>query len=117
MTHLHLAGIEPAVPHESLRLFDERHKTLADFSVDFGTILRIEMVMTNYRKRCSSFVLATVSPRTVVEARNDCPLEQYGCLPHTVKRSSPKKGIIVSRHPRSDAVAIPSARIAAVAPR
>jgi len=34
----------------------------------FGTILRIEMIMTNYRKHGCSFVLATLSPRNVVEA-------------------------------------------------
>jgi hypothetical protein len=38
--------------------------------------------------------------RNVVEAENDCPSGQYGCFPHTVKRSSSKNGII-----RSDAVA------------
>jgi hypothetical protein len=65
------------------------------------------MLMTNYRKHGSSFVWATVSPRNVVEAENDCPLVQYGCLPHTVERSSPKNGIIISRQPRPDAVAIP----------
>jgi|SRR6516164_6871741 len=47
-------------------------------------------------------VLATASLRNLAEAESALRFGQCGSFPHTVKRRSSKKGIIFSRHPRSD---------------